>query len=54
MLGGGVQLSAEEMALVLRRFRTYGKQASDLTAEDLADVDLVVPPERAGDRLGEA
>lgn len=51
LLGGGVRLSNAEMAVVLRRFRTYGKQSSELTPEDLADPDRVMPPERAGDAL---
>jgi len=45
-LGGGRVLSEDEMAVVLRRFRTYGKQLSELTEADLADSDRVTPPER--------
>lgn len=51
LMGGGVVLSAPEMDTVLKRFRTYGKQTSELCPEDLADPDRVMPPERAGDRL---
>lgn len=50
-IGRGVKLSDDEMAVVLRRFRTYGKQTSELAPEDLNDPDRVVPPERGGDRL---
>jgi L-fuculose-phosphate aldolase len=52
MLGQGVVLPDADIAVVLKRFRTYGKQASELTPADLADPDRVMPPERAGDRLG--
>jgi len=45
-LGGGRVLSEAEMAVVLSRFRTYGKQVSELTEADLADSDRVTPPER--------
>ena len=51
MLNGGVTLTEADMAVVLKRMRTYGKQAADLTPEDLADPDRVMPPKRAGDRL---
>lgn len=47
-LGGGYRLNDREMGVVLNRFRTYGKQPSELTEADLADPDRVVPPERAG------
>ena len=48
LLGGGVQLSDGEMDVVLKRFRTYGKQAAELTAEDIDDPDRVMPPAWAG------
>lgn len=47
-LGGGRVLSEAEMAVVLNRFRTYGKQLNELTEADLADSDRVTPPERIG------
>lgn len=50
-LGGGVVLGDKEINVVLKRFKTYGKQTAELTPEDLADPDRVMPPVRAGDRL---
>lgn len=50
-LGGGVVLTKDEMDTVLSRFRTYGKQSSELTPADIADPNRVMPPERAGDHL---
>jgi L-fuculose-phosphate aldolase len=51
LLGCGVTLNEAEMAVVLERFKTYGKQANEFA--DIADleVDRVVPPKRGGDRL---
>lgn len=51
LLGGGTVLNGDEMGVVLSRFRTYGKQSSELTPEDLVDPNRVMPPERAGDHL---
>jgi L-fuculose-phosphate aldolase len=50
-MGGGVRLGDDEMNVVLQRFRTYGKQAGELTDADRTDPNRVVPPERGGDRL---
>jgi L-fuculose-phosphate aldolase len=51
LLGCGVALNEAEMAVVLERFETYGKQANELA--DITDLEgnRVVPPVRGGDRL---
>lgn len=53
LLGCGVTLNEAEMAVVLKRFKTYGKQANELA--DITDLEdnRVVPPVRGGDRLSQ-
>lgn len=48
---GGVILGEDEMSVVLERFRTYGKQPSELTESDLSSSDRIIPPPRGGDRM---
>lgn len=50
-LGGGVMLNDADMAVVLERFKTYGKQAAELAATDASVTNRVEPPLRGGDRL---
>ena len=52
-LGGAKLLSEKQMAVVLERFKTYGKQHVDPVALGVAPENVVQPPERAGDRLPE-
>ena len=51
LLGCGVTLNEAEMAVVLERFKTYGKQADELGDVQDSVGDRVVPPKRGGDRL---
>jgi L-fuculose-phosphate aldolase len=51
LLGCGVALNEAEMAVVLERFKTYGKQADELADVPDSVGDRVVPPKRGGDRL---
>lgn len=51
MLGCGVTLSGPDMAVVLERFKTYGKQPDELTKIVFDPANAVVPPERGGDKL---
>jgi L-fuculose-phosphate aldolase len=51
LLGCGVALNEAEMAVVLERFKTYGKQADELADITDLDGDRLVPPVRGGDRL---
>jgi L-fuculose-phosphate aldolase len=51
LLGCGVALNEAEMAVVLRRFKTYGKQAEELADSADLEGDRIVPPMRGGDRL---
>jgi L-fuculose-phosphate aldolase len=50
-LNCGVTLSAAEMADVLQRFKTYGKQADELADIAKLESDHVVSPKHGGDRL---
>ena len=50
-LNSGVTLSAAEMADVLQRFKTYGKQADELADIARSESDHVVSPKHGGDRL---
>lgn len=50
-LGNGVPLNDAEMAVVLERFKSYGKQADELAALGGSVTDLVTPPPRGGDKL---
>jgi L-fuculose-phosphate aldolase len=51
LLGAGVPLGKDEMAAVLERFKTYGKQPDELAAIDVLPENRVEPPQRGGDRL---
>jgi len=39
------------MAVVLERFKTYGKQTNELADMTGLEGDRIVPPKRGGDRL---
>jgi L-fuculose-phosphate aldolase len=49
-IGGGAILDETQMAAVLERFKTYGKQTLD--AEDMKRTERIVPPPRGGDTMG--
>jgi L-fuculose-phosphate aldolase len=51
LLGCGAALNEAEMAVVLKRFKTYGKQADELADITNLEGDRIVPPVRGGDRL---
>ena len=49
-MGGGAPLGKAEMTAVLERFKTYGKQAAELSASE-GTANRIEPPVRGGDRL---
>ena len=51
LLGCGVALNEAEMAVVLERFKTYGKQADELADIARLEGDRVESPKHGGDRL---